>query len=325
MNTADWRPTASADVLQKRAGMLARVRDWFATERILEVQTPLLSTAAVSDVQIESIAAKPLLGPPMYLQTSPEYAMKRLLAAGIGNCYQICPVFRDGESGRQHNPEFTMIEWYRASFGAAELQRDVDRLVRAAIGDLRALPPSRQVTYREAIQDACGLDCRSASSREIEAYLRDHGVAPIAAADQDRDSWLDLLMATVVGPALGQDAPVFVRDYPASQAALARLRDDGDGWPVAERFELYLDGVELANGFHELGDAMEQRQRFAEDLRRRQQRGKRLAPLDERFLAALEQGLPDCAGVALGFDRLVMVALGLASIDEVMAFPVNRA
>jgi elongation factor P--(R)-beta-lysine ligase len=325
MSPAEWRPAASADVLHKRAAMLARVRAWFAAERILEVQTPLLSTAAVSDAQIESIAAKPLLGPAMYLQTSPEYAMKRLLAAGIGDCYQICPVFRDGESGRQHNPEFTMIEWYRNSFGVAELQRDVDRLVRAAIGDLRALPPSRQITYREAIQDACGLDCRTAGPREIEALLRNRGIAPIAAHDQDRDAWLDLLMATVVGPALGKDAPVFVRDYPASQAALARLRDDGDGWPVAERFELFLDGTELANGFHELGDALEQRQRFADDLQRRQQRGKRLAPLDERFLAALEQGLPDCAGVALGFDRLVMIALGLTSIGEAMAFPVDRA
>jgi lysyl-tRNA synthetase class 2 len=132
-------------------------------------------------------------------------------------------------------------------------------------------------------------------------------------------------MATVVGPGLGREAPVFVRDYPASQAALARLRDDGDGWPVAERFELYLDGIELANGFHELGDALEQRQRFAQDLQKRRHRGQRLAPLDERFLAALAQGLPDCAGVALGFDRLVMATLGLRSIDEAMAFPVDRA
>jgi lysyl-tRNA synthetase class 2 len=316
---------ATIEVMRQRAAMLARTRAWFASERVLEVQTPLLSTAAASELQIESIAAQPLQGPPMYLQTSPEYPMKRLLAAGIGDCYQICPVFRDGESGRQHNPEFTMIEWYRIGFGVQELQRDVERLLRAAIGDLRALPPARRITYREAIAKACGVDCRTAGLREIEAVLQVRGVAPISAADQDRDAWLDLLMATVVGPGLGRDAPVFVHDYPASQAALARVRDDPDGWPVAERFELYLDGIELANGFHELGDMLEQRRRFTQDLQHRRQRGRRLAPLDERFLAALAEGLPDCAGVALGFDRLLMVALGLHAIAEAMAFPVDRA
>jgi lysyl-tRNA synthetase class 2 len=325
MNPADWRSTATIEVMRHRAGMLARARAWFASERVLEVQTPLLSTAAASEPQIESIATQPLQGPPRYLQTSPEYPMKRLLAAGIGDCYQICPVFRDGESGRQHNPEFTMIEWYRVGFGVAELQRDVDRLLRATIGELRVLPAARDVTYREAIAGASGLDCATASPRAIEAVLRDRGIAPIVATEQDRDTWLDLLMATVVGPGLGRGAPVFVRDYPASQAALARVRDDGDGWPVAERFELYLDGIELANGFHELGDTLEQRRRFTQDLEKRRQRGQRLAPLDERFLAALTAGLPDCAGVALGFDRLIMAALGLPSISEAMAFPADRA
>jgi lysyl-tRNA synthetase class 2 len=325
MNPADWRPTATIEVMRKRAGMLARARAWFASERVLEVQTPLLSTAAASEPQIESITAQPLQGPPRYLQTSPEYPMKRLLAAGIGDCYQICPVFRDGESGRQHNPEFTMIEWYRVGFGVAELQRDVDRMLRATLGELRVLAPARDVTYREAIAGTSGLDCATASPRAIEAVLRDRGIAPIFTTEQDRDTWLDLLMATVVGPGLERGVPVFVRDYPASQAALARVRDDGDGWPVAERFELYLDGIELANGFHELGDALEQRRRFSQDLEKRRQRGQHLAPLDRRFLAALAAGLPDCAGVALGFDRLVMAALGLPSISEAMAFPADRA
>ena len=325
MNRTDWRPTASIEVIRLRASMLARVRAYFASERVLEVQTPLLSSAAASEPQMESIAAQPLRGPAMYLQTSPEYPMKRLLAAGVGDCYQICPVFRDGESGRQHNPEFTMIEWYRVGFGVAELQRDVDRLLRAAIGELRALLPARLLTYRQAIAEACGLDCRDATPGEIEAVLRNRGVALNSTAGQNRDGWLDLLMATVVGPGLGHEAPVFVRDYPASQAALAQVRDDPDGWPVAERFELYLDGVELANGFHELGDTLEQRRRFAQDLQHREQHGQRLAPLDERFLAALDAGLPDCAGVALGFERLVMAALGLPSISAVMAFPVDRA
>ncbi len=325
MNPADWRSTASIEVMRHRAAMLARARAWFAFQRVLEVQTPLLSGAAVSEPQIESIAAQPQQGPAMYLQTSPEFPMKRLLAAGIGDCYQICPVFRDGECGRHHNPEFTMIEWYRVGFGVKSMLDDVDGMLRATIGEIKRLPPTRDVSYRDAVLDACGVDCRTAGARDIEAVLRDRGVAPIAAADQDRDAWLDLLMATVVGPGLGRGGPVFVRDYPASQAALARLRDDGDGWPVAERFELYLGGIELANGFHELGDALEQRLRFKQDLEKRRQRGQHLAPLDERFLLALEAGLPDCAGVALGFDRLVMAALGLSSISEAMAFPVDRA
>ena len=311
--------------MRRRAAMLERARAYFASEQVIEVQTPLLSAATASEPQIESIAALPARGRPLYLQTSPEYAMKRLLAAGVGDCYQICPVFRDGESGRLHNPEFTMIEWYRVGYDVAGMQRDVLRLVGAVIGELRTLAPARHVSYREAITAACGLDCRTASPDEIAALLRTHGVAPAATADWDRDTWLDLLMATVVGPLLGGDAPVFVRDYPASQAALARLRDDRDGWPVAERFELYIDGIELANGFHELGDAEEQRRRFEQDLATRRRRGQRLTPLDERFLAALEQGLPDCAGVALGFDRLVMVALRLPSIDDAMTFPMDRA
>jgi len=325
MNSSDWRPVAHSAVLRHRAEMLARARAYFASGQVLEVQTPSLSACAASDPQLESIEARPLRGPVLYLQTSAEYPMKRLLAAGVGDCYQICPVFRDGEAGRLHNPEFTMIEWYRLGFDVGELQRDVDRFLRAAIGELRTLAPARQLTYREAIAGACGLDCRTAGPDEIAAVLRDRGISTAGASDWDHDAWLDLLMAAVVGPGLGREAPVFVRDYPASQAALARLRDDGDGWPVAERFELYLDGVELANGFHELGDALEQRRRFEHDLELRRRRGQRRVAPDERLLAALAHGLPDCAGVALGFDRLVMVALGLPSLDAAMAFPMARA
>jgi lysyl-tRNA synthetase class 2 len=325
MNGADWRPAAGIEVLRQRARMLARARDWFATERVLAVQTPVLSSAAASELQVESITAQPMQGPAMYLQTSPEFPMKRLLAAGIGDCYQICPVFRDGEFGRHHNPEFTMIEWYRVGFSVEQMLEDLDQLVRATIGDLRVLPPTRVQSYRDVMLGACGVDCRTASPREIEAALSQQGVAPAPSVGGDNDTWLDLLMATVVGPALGRENPVVVRDYPASQASLARLRDDGSGVEVAERFELYLDGIELANGFHELSDPLEQRRRFTQDLRNREQRGQRRAPLDDRFLAALEHGLPDCAGVALGFDRLVMVALGLPSVADTMAFPVDRA
>lgn len=324
MNGADWRPSAAPGVLVHRAAMLSRIRGYFAGERVLEVQTPLLAHSAASDPAIESIPVDPRSGRPQFLQTSPEYPMKRLLAAGVGDCYQVCPVFRDGESGRQHSPEFTMIEWYRQGFGVAELQRDVDRLLRSATAGLRDFAPAVSITYREAIAHHCGLDVRDATSADVAAVLARHDIRPARVADWDRDAWLDLLMGTLVGPALGREAPVFVRDYPASQAALARLHTHADGETVAERFELYVDGVELANGFRELGDAREQRQRFERDLAERRRRGQPEYPLDERLLAALAHGLPDCAGVALGFDRLVMVTLGLPDLASALSFADDR-
>jgi lysyl-tRNA synthetase class 2 len=325
MNADAWLPAASIEVLHGRAAMLARVRDYFSAQGVREVQTPVLSAAAVSDPHIESIAAVPAQGPRLFLQTSPEYPMKRLLAAGFGDCYQVCPVFRDGEAGRLHNPEFTMIEWYRLDFGMAEMQHDVDRVLRVACADVRGLAPARSVTYRDAIRDASGIDCRSTTPAEVAATLADRGVVPAQAPDWDVDAWLDLLMGAVVGPSLGHEGPVFVEDYPPSQAALARLRTERAGAQVAERFELYLDGLELANGFRELGDAVEQRRRFEQDLERRRARGQARHPLDERLLSALAQGLPDCAGVALGFDRLVMAAWRLPSLGAAMAFPAGRA
>ncbi|HEX9708146.1 MAG TPA: EF-P lysine aminoacylase EpmA [Steroidobacteraceae bacterium] len=325
MSDSDWKPSAGIDVLRGRAAMLARVRAYFAAQEVIEVQTPLLSAAAASDPQIESIAARPASGETRFLHTSPEYAMKRLLVAGFGDCYQVCPVFRDGEAGRLHNPEFTMIEWYRLDFGVAELQQDVDRLFRAACGELRSFAPSRMLTWREAIVECCGIDPRDADIAELRAALAARGIKPSNAGEWDRDDWLDLLMGALVGPGLGHDAPLFVRDYPESQASLARLRALPDGTRVAERFELYVDGLELANGFRELGDALEQRRRFAQDQETRRRRAQPENPLDERLLAALEHGLPDCAGVALGFDRLVMAAFRLPSLEAAMAFPAGRA
>jgi len=325
MTDSDWRPAAGIDVLRGRAEMLARVRAYFAAQEVLEVQTPVLSEAAASDPQIESIAARPAGGETRFLHTSPEYPMKRLLAAGFGDCYQVCPVFRDGEAGRLHNPEFTMIEWYRLDFGVGELQQDVDRLLRVACGEIRNLAPSRTLTWREAIRAGCGVDPRDAGIAELRAALSARGIEPSDAGGWDRDDWLDLVMGSLVGPGLGHDAPVFLEDYPESQASLARLRVLPDGSRVAERFELYVDGIELANGFRELGDALEQRRRFARDQETRRRRAQPENPLDERLLSALAHGLPDCAGVALGFDRLVMAAFRLSSLEAAMAFPVDRA
>jgi lysyl-tRNA synthetase class 2 len=251
--------------------------------------------------------------------------MKRLLAAGIGDCYQVCPVFRDGEAGRLHNPEFTMVEWYRLDYGVAEMQEDVDRALRVACGDFRQFAASRSLTFAEAVREASGIDSAKATAREIRAVLAARGIEPAGGEGWDRDHWLDLLVGAVVGPSLGHDAPLFLRDYPASQAALARTRTGSDGAEVAERFELYVDGLELANGFAELGDALEQRRRFEQDLSIRQRRGQPVNPIDERLLAALAHGLPACAGVALGLERLVMAAFRLPALRDAMAFPLDRA
>jgi lysyl-tRNA synthetase class 2 len=325
MTGADWQPSATIEVLRARADMLGRIRAYFAAQEVREVETPVLSTAAVSDPAIESIAAITARGTRLYLQTSPEYPMKRLLAAGFGDCYQVCPVFRDGESGRLHNPEFTMIEWYRLDFGVGEMQHDLDRVLRVACAEIRDFPPARAVSYRAAMLESCGIDCESATIPGIRAALAARGVVPVQAEGWERDEWLDLLMGAVVGPGLGHGAPVFVNDYPPSQAALARLRELPAGSQVAERFELYVDGLELANGFHELDDAAEQRRRFEQDQETRRRRGQPQRPLDERLLAGLASGLPDCAGVALGFDRLVMAAHRLPALEAAMAFTAARA
>ena len=303
--------------------MLAAARTCFAEAGVVEVETPLLSRAAVTDVHLESVPAEVAGQGRMYLHTSPEYPMKRLLAAGLGDCYQVCHVFRDGERGPHHNPEFTMIEWYRVGFDAAALMDDVETVTRRMLAGFRDLPPADRITYRDAVQELGGADPMSATADELAGALERHGVGAPESARQDRDALLDLLVSTAVGPRLGHGRPVFVHDYPASQAALARIRPAD--FPVAERFELYLDGLELANGFHELADAGEQRRRFEADLAARASLGRLGRPIDERFLAALHHGLPDCSGVALGFDRLVMAACGLTSIDQALAFPVERS
>lgn len=322
MSGGDWRPVASLPVLRHRALMLERAREYFRGCGVLEVETPVLSAAAVSDVNIESASAR-LCNTDRFLHTSPEYAMKRLLAAGYGDCMQVCRVFRDGERGRLHHPEFTLLEWYRVGFDAAAMMTDVEHLIGAMLRDLRSLPAARRISYRAAFRMHAAVDPFEADAAALRAVLARAGVDCPTAVEGDRDALLDLIVGVLVGPRLGHDAPCFVTDYPASQAALARL-EAGDP-SVAERFELYLDGLELANGFHELGDAAEQAQRFADDQALRARRGLPLRPLDDRFLEALAAGLPDCSGVALGFDRLVMCATGAPSIDEVIAFPVERA
>jgi elongation factor P--(R)-beta-lysine ligase len=301
--------------------MLAAARDFFARRGVLEVETPVLSAAAVSDPQIDSLTTQVAGLGTHHLGTSPEYAMKRLLAAGSGDIYQICKVFRDAERGRWHNPEFTLIEWYRQGFDDAALMSEVETLIGCLLAPHRALEPAERLSYAVALERHAGVDVHRASDEDLSAAARRHGI--VCRAELDRDAKLDLLMGLLVGPRLGAERPCFVCDYPASQASLARLKPGTP--PVAARFELYLGGVELANGFHELADGGEQRARFERDLALRRARGRPTAPLDENLLAALSAGMPDCAGVAVGFDRLVAVALGAPRLADAMAFTIDNA
>jgi elongation factor P--(R)-beta-lysine ligase len=316
-----FRPGASVAVLGARAAMLARCREFFAARGVLEVETPILSRATVTDVHLASLETRLAGRPrPYYLQTSPEYAMKRLLVAGCPDLYQICKVFRDGESGRLHNPEFTMLEWYRRGFDQHALMDEVEALLGTLLGGRLALPAER-ITYRDAFRRVLGADPLAAPLEELSALAAARAGA--AGASEDRDTALELLMGVVVGPALGRDRLTFVHDYPASQAALARLLPGTP--PVAARFEAYVGGLELCNGFHELADAAEQRRRFEADRAARRARCLPLPPIDEQLLAALAAGLPDCAGVAVGLDRVLMLATACSSIREVLTFAVDEA
>lgn len=316
---SDWTPTATLATLELRASMLRAAREYFTATRALEVDTPALGAAGVTDIHLANVEAR-ANGQRRFLHTSPEYAMKRLLAAGCGDIWQACKVYRDGESGRWHNPEFTLIEWYRLGVDHHALMSDVERLLAAMLPPTRVLDRAERLTYQDAMQLHAGVDALQDPAPVLIARLGAAGIDVPDGLHLDRDACLDLIMATLVGPHLGHERLCFVYDYPASQAALARLRG-----PVASRFEAYLDGIELANGFHELAAPAEQRARFENDTRERARRSLPPMPVDERFLAALEHGLPECSGVALGFDRLVMCASGARHIDEVLAFPFARA
>jgi len=336
--SADWRPTASREMLRLRAALLARTRSFFAARDVLEVDTPIVVNAPVTDVHLHSATVRlegtePAVpqGRHYFLHTSPEYAMKRLLAAGVGDIYQICHVVRGFERGRLHNAEFTLIEWYRLGFSLDALMSEVAALVSELLraggspGEARphaASRPCARMSYREAFLRELALDPFTAPLEELADQARRAGFERAAASD--RDELLELLMGTLVGPRLGQEGQlIFVHGYPASQAALARL-DPGDP-RAAQRFELYCEGVELANGFHELASPAEQRSRFERDLEERRRLGLPDASVDERLLAALQAGLPDCCGVALGFDRTLMLAAGVERIDAVLPFPTERA
>jgi lysyl-tRNA synthetase class 2 len=330
----DFLPTANLVDLQLRAQLLAVVRRFFDERGYFEVDTPLLSHDRVVDPHLEPFVCEGPAGP-LYLQTSPEFAMKRLMAAGARAIYQVGHVFRAGELGRRHNPEFTMVEWYRTGDTHVEQMQVVEDLVveviRAAtekrgpspIPEVSRLPFAR-TTYRDVFRRHTGHEVVSLTAAQLATLARERGVPiPESLDPADRDGWLNLLLAELVEPHLGKERPEFVHDYPASQAALAIIRSEDP--PVAERFELYIGGIELCNGYHELTDPGELRRRIAVESKRRVAEGQSPLPVSNRLLAAMDAGLPSCAGVALGFDRLVMLAAGKSSVAEVIPFGFDRA
>lgn len=323
---SDWRPSATLEALRQRAELLRRLRAYFAEQGVLEVETSLLSAAGIPDPHIPSFTTAP--GPdgeaPRYLNTSPEFAMKRLLAADSGPIYQVCKAFRRGEQGKHHNPEFTLLEWYRPGFDHLQLMDEVDVLVRQLADGYRPLGPAERRSYRACFQHYLQIDALTASVSTLQSCAEAQGLGAVTGlTENDRDGWLDLLMSHCIQPHLGKGSLTFIYDYPVSQAALARIRPGEP--PVAERFELFIDGIELANGFHELRDAHEQRARFEADLTRRQMEKLEPIVLDERLLNALEAGLPDCAGIALGMDRLQLVLMQETQLADTLAFSYERS
>ena len=352
----DFLPAASLETLRLRAKLLAAVRKFFDVRGYWEVETPILSHDVVVDAFLEPFTthwrhsgadehdAGTVSGDRVFLQTSPEFGMKRLLAAGAHDIYQITRAMRNGEVGCYHNPEFTLIEWYRVGDthhqqmqvvedlvvhvfrSATEFQDNVrpQRTQATGLPAMQVEQPFERLTYDEAFEKHTGSRVLGlATSQLAELAGRLKIVPPAGLAADDRDGWLNLLLAERVEPNLGRDRPVFLYDYPASQAALARVRQEES--PVAERFELYVQGIEICNGYHELTDPQEFRQRIQRQTDLRDREGFPKLPQENRLLDAMEAGLPDCAGVALGFDRLVMSSLGAASVAEVMAFPFDRA
>lgn len=324
IDTADWQPCAPIANLLKRAKLINGVRHFFNERGVLEVETPAMSQASISDEHLvpfitRYVGPQAAQGMDLYMMTSPEFHMKRLLAAGSGPIFQMGKCFRNEESGRYHNPEFTMIEWYRPGFDMYQLMNEVDDLIQQTI-DCEA---AELVSYQQLFTRILEIDPLVAEKEELKAVADKLNLSDVAADEEDRDTLLQLLFAFGIEPHIGKEKPIFVYHFPASQASLAKI--SGEDRRVAERFEVYFKGVELANGFCELTDASEQRARFEKDNQKRQQRGLPVYPIDERFLAALAAGLPDCSGVALGVDRLIMIALEAEKIGDVMAFTVDRA
>jgi lysyl-tRNA synthetase class 2 len=314
-----WQPNAAIATLEARAALYQEIRQYFTNGGVLEVETPLLCSSGITDPFIEPLIVETgnSVSQPRYLQTSPEYAMKRLLAAGSGPIYQIARAFRDGEVGRRHNPEFTLLEWYQPGFDHHQLMDQVADLV----GTVLSRSGYEKLSYRQLFLEVLGLDPFTCEVAELEAGVR--AVTDPGALRGNRDCWLNLLLTHEIEPSLRGRGMIFVYDYPASQAALARV-ERVEGINLARRFELYVDGLELANGYFELTDAGEQRSRFERDNEQRTLDGAAPRPLDEKLLAAMAVGMPDCSGVAVGLDRLLMLRECLGDISQTLSFSWDR-
>ena len=322
--TATWQPSASIPNLLKRAAVMAEIRRFFTDRGVLEVETPCMSQATVTDIHMVPFETRFVghghsQGMNLYLMTSPEYHMQRLLAAGCGPVFQRCLSFRNEEMRLHHNPEFTMLDLYRPCYDMYRLINEVDDLLQQVLD----CQPAESLSYQQAFQRHLEIDPLSADKTQLREVAAKLDLSNIADTEEDRDTLLQLLFTMGVEPHIGKDRPTFIYHFPASQASLAQISTEDHR--VAERFEVYYKGIELANGFHELTDAREQQQRFEQDNRKRAARGLPQQPIDRHLLAALEVGLPDCSGVALGVDRVVMLALGAESIGEVLSFTVDRA
>ena len=325
--SANWQPVAGFRQLQQRAQLLAVIRRFFERREVLEVETPLLCRATGTDPQLDFFSTQFHNHPQaktLYLQTSPEFAMKRLLAAGSGSIYQICKAFRNGEVGRFHNPEFTILEWYQVGFELQQLMDEVVELLLTLLSEFMPALSVMQVSYQQIVVELIGLDPLVFDRPTYQQLSKDLG-APEAdgLCGDDHAMWLDFLFSHHVQNALPKDAICLIHSYPAIQSSLARICSDNKS--VSERFEVFLNGLELGNGFFELNDADEQASRFEREIVYRQVHGLPPVEKDPLFLHALQAGLPDCSGVAIGLDRVLMLASGCESIQQVLAFPVGNA
>ena len=318
-----WQPNTTLETLKSRAELVDRARNFFKKNNTLETDTPSLSQSTTPDPNIESFITH-YNNQNYYLQSSPEFPMKRLLAAGSGAIYQICKVFRQAEAGRNHNPEFTMIEWYQPEMQYHQLMQQVDDLVRCLLQDKLTLKETQFFSYKDIFLNVVGINPHTANENDLYELIEKNKIQLYQSdTSLNKDALLDLIMTHLVQHALPKDAPVFIYDYPETQAALANIRKENIN--LAERFELYINGIELANGYQELLNAEEQQQRFENENLTRANSGMELIPIDSNLIAALKHGLPMVSGVALGLDRVLMLATGVTSINDVIAFTIDKA
>ncbi|UOA09198.1 EF-P lysine aminoacylase EpmA [Methylobacter sp. S3L5C] len=323
----EWRPTCSIELLRLRAQVLNDIRQFFSARAVLEVETPLLGNSCGTDPQLDFFTTDFCLAPlqqALFLQTSPEFAMKRLLAAGSGSIYQIGKAFRNGESGRFHNPEFTMLEWYQVGFTLPQLMDEIAELLAVLFAGRKVLSPTQRFSYQEAFQIYTGLNSLEFSYQDYCAYARCNDLPEaVDICGIDHGLWLDFIFSHQVQPNLGENAVCMVYDYPSCQSSLARVNECNP--QVTDRVEIFINGIELGNGYYELIDSQEQSRRFDEEIVVREQRKRPVTVKDKHLVAALEAGLPECSGMAIGLDRLLMLMTNSTTINEVLNFPVDRA